>query len=149
MSCCCRARKTHHKDSLVEDSYGQAYLFSIAVVDLDPKTVSKLEKVYLDDSRMVATACWWWPSEACRMQALRILCLKLGAKCPAPTALKWRSLLRIWAWFPCRLSRKWPLQKQPSQANFETYDGLFCATWQYELSFFKLGGRHRWLECAA
>ncbi|XP_077488184.1 inositol phosphate kinase 1 isoform X1 [Amblyomma americanum] len=45
------------QDSVVEDSCGQAYLFSVAVVDLDPKSVDKLEKVYFDDCSMIQTAC--------------------------------------------------------------------------------------------
>ncbi|XP_037519974.1 inositol-pentakisphosphate 2-kinase [Rhipicephalus sanguineus] len=48
---------TWEEDYVVEDAYGQAYLFSLAVVDLDPKSVDKLEKVYFDDCSMIRTAC--------------------------------------------------------------------------------------------
>ncbi|XP_064476028.1 inositol-pentakisphosphate 2-kinase-like [Ornithodoros turicata] len=41
------------KDCIVEDAYGQLYLFSFGIVDLDPKAANKLEKVYYDDSNMV------------------------------------------------------------------------------------------------
>lgn len=51
------AAPTSWEESVVSDSDGQAYLFSIAVVDLDPKSVDKLEKVYFDDCNMVRTAC--------------------------------------------------------------------------------------------
>ncbi|XP_029851466.3 inositol-pentakisphosphate 2-kinase [Ixodes scapularis] len=51
------ATRVYPKDSVVQDSNGQTYLFSVAVVDLDPKTVSKLEKVYFDDCNLIRAVC--------------------------------------------------------------------------------------------
>lgn len=56
MFCRAKVHTWQEEDSVVEDSYGQAYLFSLAVVDLDPKSVDKLEKVYFDDCSMIRTA---------------------------------------------------------------------------------------------